>query len=89
MQPILPKKQMTEDGFLAPFKVINVTTDISDGWRPRKGQLDIFGKEIPDRTYTNSGFDYNIVIEDRIQQVAAEIDRVLADITAILEGGAQ
>lgn len=66
-----------EDGFLAPFKVINVTTDISDGWRPRKGQLDIFGNEIPDRNYTNSDFDYNIIIEDRIQQVASEITRYL------------
>lgn len=66
-----------EDGFLAPFKVINVTTDIADGWRPRKGQLDIFGNEIPDRIYTNSDYDYNIIIEDRIQQVAAEITRYL------------
>ena len=66
-----------EDGFLAPFKVINVTTDISEGWRPKKGQLDIFGNEIPDRIYTNSDFDYNIIIEDRIQQVAAEITRYL------------
>ena len=62
-----------EDGFLAPFKIINITTDISEGWRPRKGQLDIFGNEIADRIYTNSDFDYNIIIEDRIQQVAAEI----------------
>ena len=66
-----------EDGFLAPFKVINVTTDIGDGWRPRKGQLDIFGHEIPDRVYSNGDYDYNIVIEDRIQQVAAEITRYL------------
>ncbi len=66
-----------EDGFLAPFKVINVTTDIGEGWRPCKGQLDIFGKEIPDRIYTNSDYDYNIIIEDRIQQVAAEITRYL------------
>lgn len=66
-----------EDGFLAPFKVINVTTDIADGWRPRKGQLDIFGNEIPDRIYTNSDYDYNIIMEDRIQQVAAEITRYL------------
>ena len=70
-------KEGIEDGFLAPFKVINVTTDISDGWRPRKGQRDIFGNEIPDRIYTNSDFDYNIIIEDRIQQVAAEITRYL------------
>ena len=66
-----------EDGFLAPFKVINVTTDIGEGWRPKKGQLDIFGNEIPDRIYTNSDYDYNIIIEDRIQQVAAEITRYL------------
>lgn len=31
-------KEGIEDGFLAPFKVINVMTDIGEGWRPRKGQ---------------------------------------------------
>ncbi len=66
-------KEGIEDGFLAPFKVINVQTDISEGWRPRKGQLDKFGNEIEDRIYTNSDFDYNIVIEDRIYEVAKEI----------------
>lgn len=70
-------KEGIEDGFLAPFKVINITTDIGDGWRPRKGQRDIYGVEIPDRIYTNSDYDYNIIIEDRIQQVAAEITRYL------------
>lgn len=70
-------KEGIEDGFLAPFKVINVMTDIGEGWRPRKGQLDINGIEIPDRVYTNSDYDYNIVIEDRIQQVAKEITRYL------------
>ncbi len=70
-------KEGIEDGFLAPFKVINVMTDIGEGWRPRKGQLDINGMEIPDRVYTNSDYDYNIIIEDRIQQVAQEITRYL------------
>lgn len=70
-------KEGIEDGFLAPFKVINVTTDIADGWRPRKGQRDKNGNEIPDRVYTNSDYDYNIIIEDRIQQVAEEITRYL------------
>lgn len=65
------------DGFLAPFKVINITTDIGDGWRPYTGQLDIYGNEIEDRVYNNSDYDYNIVIEDRINQVAAEITRYL------------
>lgn len=66
-------KDGIEDGFLAPFKVINITTDIGDGWRPRKGQLDIYGNEIPDRIYNNRDYDYNIIIEDRIVQVAKEI----------------
>ena len=66
-------KEGIEDGFLAPFKVINITTDISDGWRPYKGQRDIYGDEIEDRIYNNSDYDYNIVIEDRIRQVAREI----------------
>ena len=52
-------------------------TDIGDGWRPQRGQLDVNGVEIPDRIYTNSDYDYNIIIEDRVQQVAAEITRYL------------
>lgn len=70
-------KEGIEDGFLAPFKVINITTDISDGWRPYKGQRDIYGDEIEDRIYNNSDYDYNIVIEDRIWQVAREITAYL------------
>ena len=70
-------KEGIDDGFLAPFKVINIMTDIGDGWRPRKGQRDVYGNEIPDRIYTNSDYDYTIIIEDRIQQVAAEITSYL------------
>lgn len=70
-------KEGIEDGFLAPFKVINIMTDIGEGWRPRKGQKDINGIEIPDRIYTNSDYDYNIIIEDRIQQIAEEITKYL------------
>ncbi len=66
-----------EDGFLAPFRVINITTDIGDGWRPSIGQRDIYGNEIEDRIYNNSDYDYNITIEDRINQVALEITNYL------------
>lgn len=62
-----------EDGFLAPFKVINVRTNIGEGWRPYKGQLDKNGLEIEDRIYTNSDFDYNIILEERTYEVAREI----------------
>ena len=70
-------KNGIDDGFLAPFKVINITTDISEGWRPYKGQRDKNGEEIEDRVYTNSDFDYNLIIEDRTEQVAKEITKYL------------
>lgn len=70
-------KNGIEDGFLAPFKVINITTNIGDEWRPTKGQKDINGNEIEDRIYNNSDYDYNIVIEDRIREVAQEITNYL------------
>lgn len=66
-----------DDGFLAPFKVINITTDIGEGWRPYKDQHDKFGNIIEDRIYNNSDYDYNIVIEDRTEQVAKEITAYL------------
>ena len=70
-------KNGIEDGFLAPFKVINITTNIGDEWRPTKGQKDIYGNEIEDRIYNNSDYDYNIVIEDRTREVAQEITNYL------------
>jgi len=66
-----------EDGFLAPFRVINIRTNIGEGWRPYKGQRDKNGNEIEDRIYTNSDFDYNIIIEDRTYEVAREITEYL------------
>lgn len=66
-----------DDGFLAPFKVYNIHTNIGEGWRPYKGQTDKNGNPIEDRIYTNSDFDYNIIIEDRIYEVAAEITKYL------------
>lgn len=70
-------KQGIEDGFLAPFKVINITTNIGDGWRPHKGQTDIYGNVIEDRIYNNRDYDYNIILQDRIDEVAREITEYL------------
>lgn len=70
-------KEGIEDGFLAPFKVVNITTNIGDEWRPSKGQLDINGNLIEDRIYNNSDYDYSIIIEDRIREVAHEITTYL------------
>ena len=66
-----------EDGFLAPFRVLGMTMNISDGWRPYKGQTDYYGREIEDRIYDNRDFDYNIILADRIQEVAFRITEYL------------
>lgn len=66
-----------DDGFLAPFRVINIHTNIGEGWRPFKGQRDKNGQEIEDRIYTNDDFDYNIILEDRTYEVAKEITKYL------------
>ena len=70
-------KEGIEDGFLAPFKVYDIKTNIGDGWRPRKGQLDKLGNPIEDRIYNNSDYDYNIIIEDRTREVAEDITEYL------------
>lgn len=58
-------KEGVNDGFLAPFRVINVKTNIGDGWRPTLGQRDKTGALIEDRIYTNSDFDYKIILDGR------------------------
>ena len=68
-----------EDGFLAPFRVIDVHMDISNGWRPYKGQLDYYGNEIEDRTYDNSDYDYKLVLQDRNYKVAEEITKYMTE----------
>ncbi|MCF0247452.1 MAG: DEAD/DEAH box helicase family protein, partial [Synergistes sp.] len=70
-------KEGIEDGFLAPFRVINIKTNIGEWWRPFLNQLDKNGRPIPDRIYTNSDYDYNIVLEDRTYEVANEITKYL------------
>lgn len=73
-------KQGIEDGFLAPFKVVNITTNIGDGWRPYQGQTDILGNVIEDRIYNNRDYDYTIILQDRIDEVAREITEYLKNI---------
>ena len=70
-------KEGIDDGFLAPYKVINITTNIGDEWRPVKGQRDIYGNLIEDRIYNNTDYDYNNIIEDRIREVAHEVSNYL------------
>ena len=70
-------KEGVNDGFLAPFRVINIKTNIGDGWRPTRGQRDKNGVLIEDRIYTNSDFDYKIILDGRTHEVANEITNYL------------
>jgi len=71
-------KQGIDDGFLAPYKVIRIGLDKDlEGWRPYKGQVDIYGNEIEDREYNLSDYDKNLVIDERTEAVANRITKWL------------
>jgi len=71
-------RQGIDDGFLAPYKVIRIGLDKDlEGWRPYKGQVDIYGNEIEDREYDLSDYDRKLVIDERTQAVANRITKWL------------
>ena len=71
-------KQGIDDGFLAPYRVIKVAINKDvHGYRPRKGELDKYGNEIPDYIYTNREFDRTLVIDERTNVVAKKITEFL------------
>jgi type I restriction enzyme, R subunit len=72
-------KQGIADGFLAPYKVVRVTMDKDDGWRPDEGMTDRYGKEIPDQVYELPDFDRLITLSERTKTVAARIIQFLAN----------
>jgi type I restriction enzyme R subunit len=70
-------KQGIEDGFLAPYKVIRITTSVDEGWRPTKGLKDKYGHEIEDRIYNLRDYDRKLIIDERTQLVAQKITEFL------------
>lgn len=71
-------KQGIDDGFLAPYKVIRIGLDRDlEGWRPYKGQLDVYGNEIEDREYDAKDYDRTLIIDERTQAVANRISKWL------------
>ncbi len=71
-------KQGIEDGFLAPYKVIQVMLDKDiGGYRPSITDTDKDGKVIEDKLYGTKDFDRTLVLEQRTQAVAQEISRYL------------
>jgi type I restriction enzyme R subunit len=64
-------KQGIEDGFLAPYRVHRVVTEVdATGWRPSKGEVDRYGREIPDAEYTTPDFERFIALRARTEAIA-------------------
>jgi type I restriction enzyme R subunit len=62
------------DGFLAPYRVRRVVlSPDAHGWSPDQGQLDLFGKEIPDGLYTTSQFERVVSLLSRTEAAARHL----------------
>lgn len=71
-------RQGIEDGFLAPYRVHRVvTTADAAGWRPSKGELDKFGRVIPDEEYHTKDFERLVALRARTHAIAAHLTEFL------------
>jgi type I restriction enzyme R subunit len=67
-------RQGIEDGFLAPYRVHRVVTSVdATGWRPELGQLDRYGRPIPDDEYHTRDFERIIALKARTQAIARHL----------------
>ena len=63
-----------DDGFLAPYRVHRVVLNVdATGWRPDKGQLDRFGREIPDGEYGTKDFERVVSLLTRTEVAARHL----------------
>ena len=70
-------RQGIDDGFLAPYRVHRVITQWdAAGWRPTAGDIDRFGREIPDEIYETPEFERIISLKARTEAVARHPHRV-------------
>jgi type I restriction enzyme, R subunit len=73
-------KQGIEDGFLAPYRVHRVVTSVdAAGWRPSKGELDRFGREVPDEDYHTKDFEKTVALRSRTEAIARHLTDFLKD----------
>ncbi|MBI3248012.1 MAG: DEAD/DEAH box helicase family protein [Deltaproteobacteria bacterium] len=67
-------RQGIDDGFLAPYRVHRVlTTWDAAGWRPSKGDLDRYGREIPDEEYQTKDFERVVALRARTETIARHL----------------
>ncbi|MCZ6626012.1 MAG: DEAD/DEAH box helicase family protein [Deltaproteobacteria bacterium] len=67
-------RQGIEDGFLAPYRVHRIITEWdAAGWRPDQGDLDRYGREIPDREYHTNEFERSVALRARTKAIARHL----------------
>lgn len=67
-------KQGIDDGFLAPYRVHRVVTEVdATGWRPTKGELDRYGRQIPDDEYGTKDFERVVALRARTEAIAKHL----------------
>lgn len=68
------------DGFLAPYRVHRVITDYdAAGWRPTRGELDRYGREIPDSEYQTRDFERVVALRARTRAIARHLAGFMAE----------
>lgn len=71
-------KKGIDDGFLAPYKVVQIMLDKDiGGYRPSILDRDRAGRQVEDKVYTTKNFDKDIVLTERTKTVAKEITKFL------------
>ncbi len=71
-------RQGIEDGFLAPYKVHRIISTVdAAGWRPLKGEMDRYGRPIPDEEYTTQDFERVVALKTRTEAIAKSISDFL------------
>jgi type I restriction enzyme R subunit len=71
-------RQGIDDGFLAPYRVHRIiTTADAAGWRPSKGELDRYGREIPDVEYGTKDFERVVALRARTEAIARNLTEFL------------
>ena len=67
-------RQGIDDGFLAPYRVHRVVTQAdAAGWRPSKGEVDRYGRKIPDEEYHTKDFERIIALRARTEAIARHL----------------
>jgi Type I site-specific restriction-modification system, R (restriction) subunit and related helicases len=67
-------RQGIDDGFLAPYRVHRIVTSYdAAGWRPTQGELDRYGREIPDQAYRTQDFERLVALKVRTDAIAANL----------------